>query len=133
MRGPKGVCVVLFDESGRVGLQLRDGNCPDFPHQWALFGGKMEDGESPENAIHREMVEELNLDLPAFTELGRYSFRETEIFAFASICDPSKIVLNEGAGFAFFRTTDALKLKLGFNAKEVLLDFVSKSGIQSLE
>jgi ADP-ribose pyrophosphatase YjhB (NUDIX family) len=42
-------------------LQLRDDIAPSYPHHWGLFGGHMEEGESPEVAVWRELEEELQL------------------------------------------------------------------------
>ena len=45
-------------------LQLRDNN-PEIscPGMWGLFGGKIEKHEKPENAIVREIKEELDIEL----------------------------------------------------------------------
>src|SRR5215213_9108905 len=42
-------------------LQLRDEIAPTYPHHWGLFGGHMEEGESPDRAVWRELQEELQL------------------------------------------------------------------------
>lgn len=64
-------CVVL-DEQARVLLIHRQG--PN--QQWELPGGKVEEGESSENAAQREVGEELGLTVHACKELGDTSFRE---------------------------------------------------------
>lgn len=42
-------------------LQLRDDIAPTYPYHWGLFGGHMEEGETPEAAVWRELDEELRL------------------------------------------------------------------------
>jgi len=52
--------LVILTVNGRYAMQLRD-NRPDIddPGLFGLFGGKIENGESPEEAIAREINEEL--------------------------------------------------------------------------
>src|SRR3954464_15468376 len=56
-------------------LQLRDIKAPTYPHHWGLFGGHMEEGESPDFAVWRELQEELQLTPPmvAAWRLGHQS------------------------------------------------------------
>src|SRR6185436_18419652 len=59
--------VFLVDPRGRVLMQHRDSHAKVSPNQWAMPGGKIEDGETPEEAALREVWEE---------EIGRASCRE---------------------------------------------------------
>ncbi len=56
------VSAILFNSNGQVLLQQRD-NKPQLPYAgyWALFGGRIEDGEQPEIALRRELIEEIEL------------------------------------------------------------------------
>lgn len=56
--------VLLFDRRHRLLVYLRD-NKPDipFPNHWDFFGGHVEEGETPEEALIREVKEELGVDL----------------------------------------------------------------------
>jgi 8-oxo-dGTP diphosphatase len=60
------VCgVILYTDDGRVLLQQRDDK-PTIPYPgcWTFFGGALEAGETPDEAIRRELLEELNLEQP---------------------------------------------------------------------
>lgn len=56
--------VLLFDGGGRLLIYLRDDK-PEipFPNHWDLFGGHLEAGETPEQALVREVREELGITL----------------------------------------------------------------------
>jgi 8-oxo-dGTP diphosphatase len=49
--------VLLIDERGWILLQLRDANGA-YPHHWGTVGGKVESGETSEEAARRELAEE---------------------------------------------------------------------------
>jgi 8-oxo-dGTP pyrophosphatase MutT (NUDIX family) len=64
---------LLITAEGRYLMQLRD-NKPSIilPDHWAFFGGTVDDGETAEEAIRRELVEELEFtarEVAFFTEL----------------------------------------------------------------
>lgn len=57
-----GAGIILLNHNNEVLLLLRDDK-PEipFPNMWDIPGGKVEENETPENGIRREMDEELGL------------------------------------------------------------------------
>src|SRR5881396_885748 len=62
--------LAILLRNGRYVLQLRD-NKPGIaaPGLWALFGGAVEQNEAPEEAVRREVYEELGLKVETFRHL----------------------------------------------------------------
>jgi 8-oxo-dGTP pyrophosphatase MutT (NUDIX family) len=109
---------LLVTPDGRYLMQHRD----DIPHimlpgHWSCFGGAIEPGESPDAALRRELLEEIEFparEVAAFTEMDvlmpltpprrdRMYFFAVPILA----ADVDAMVLHEGQGKALF-TPEAL-------------------------
>ena len=97
-RGPQTpvseVAIAMIECDGRWLLQLRDDiEGILYPGQWALFGGHLDPGETPEAALRRELEEEINWagsDLTAWFELRdgqriRHFFRGPLAVPFGSL------------------------------------------------
>lgn len=85
-------------------IYLRD-NKPTipFPNHWDLFGGAVEKGESPEEALVREIHEELGIWLDNFHKFGIYECLKGDIrpnikHVFWAVIDKptNELVLHEG-------------------------------------
>lgn len=62
--------VVLVDTDGRVLISSRPDYKTVMPGYWEFPGGKLEEGETPEEALRREIDEELGIKLGCFTPLS---------------------------------------------------------------
>src|SRR6266540_6822755 len=60
--GPRGAAFLLCRRSAKLNRHAR---------QWALPGGRLDPGETVEQAARRELHEELGVDLPGGAVLGR--------------------------------------------------------------
>jgi 8-oxo-dGTP pyrophosphatase MutT (NUDIX family) len=108
---------ILITEDDRYLLQHRD-NDPQifFPDMLCLFGGALEEGESPEAGLRRELREELELEAGGMRYFTRLAF--DAIYADGGLCQryyfevPIKpglmdsLVLREGAAMRLMTAND---------------------------
>ena len=109
---------ILKDDNGRILLQHRDKNDEALPNYWAFFGGGIEEGETPEQAVIREAQEELQIK-PKLKFFGRYVYnyenKPIEVFVFIGKMDYSvedlKKQQREGDDLRLFSFDELKKLK----------------------
>jgi 8-oxo-dGTP diphosphatase len=130
---PRGVGVILYTDDGKVLLQQRD-NKPSikYPGYWVIFGGGVEENETPEQAIRREMVEELGLKLGEIRLISTPTLRldnaliKQYIYISKLTTTPDKLVLSEGSAFGLFSKEMIEEIKIGFNFREILDSFFAE-------
>ena len=114
--------MLLRDTQGRLLMQHRDGAAPAWPCKWGLPGGGIEPGETPEEAMRREVEEEtgIHIDgsialfwecvLPAISHPGAY--RQWYVYHAQTRARQEDIVLGEGQAMVFTPLDDVLRLDL---------------------
>ena len=117
--------IILYNNKKEILLQHRDKNAPRLPNYWALFGGGIDKGESIEEAIHRETLEELNYQLknPELIMEEKFIGQQNHGIKYVfkeKYNSKKKLTLLEGQGMAWYTIDQALKLKIVDHDKEVL-------------
>jgi 8-oxo-dGTP diphosphatase len=73
--------VLLFDRRNRLLVYLRDNKTDiPFPNHWDLFGGHVEAGETPEEALVREVKEEVGVELANWEFFRTYVCTEGDAY-----------------------------------------------------
>jgi 8-oxo-dGTP diphosphatase len=114
----RGAMLLIVTEQLKLVLHHRD-NKPGITHPgcWAGFGGKVEDGESIEQALRREVREETEIEIhdPIFLiEECDYEGDGSLISLFYIVggIDPSHIHLHEGSAIGVFDVRELPSLNL---------------------
>ena len=110
--------VIFYDKEHRVLLQDRTGYKGQMEEHWGFFGGGIEKAESPEQALMREIREELGFNLKKYEFLGVFSGKsknlETTRYAFTAKLENIKNFKQmEGRGMKLFTIQQAQKLTFG--------------------
>jgi len=75
LRACDAVAALLVTDQGQYLLQLRDDKSNIwYPGYWGLFGGAVDEGESPEDALCRELSEEISFNPESFTHFTNFTF-----------------------------------------------------------
>jgi 8-oxo-dGTP diphosphatase len=138
---PVEVALAILYREGKFLMQLRDDkpNIP-YPGHWSLFGGHLELGETPEEAIKRELLEEINYAVAAPIEFGFYTdFKAIRHVYHAPLTvSLTDLSLQEGWDFALL-STESIRQGSCYSIKandirpfgkihqQILLDFLAKN------
>lgn len=134
-------CYLLVDRSGALLLQERDSHAPHHPDKWTMPGGQIEPGESPEEAIHRELEEETEVVLgPGALQPWRVERRpdptgapvDYHLFTAAVSITDADIVCHEGRQFVFQPPARFGSLDLSPSSAEVIARLLSSERWQRL-
>lgn len=110
-----------------VFLQKRAKDAKRLPDWFGFWGGGAENDETPEEALKREIKEELDLNIKGYSYFGKYEFyKSIKDFYFLEVGEDfeSKITVLEGEYGKFFSLDEIMsEEKLILEDKIVLDDF----------
>ena len=126
----EGTSIIFVNDQKQILLFLRDDK-PGLPYRnmWDIPGGHVEDGETPEQCIVREMKEEMDLTLKQFELFSVMEFDDRIEYTFWTKVnfDIEKITLHEGQQLKWFTESEAKNTKLAYGFNEIVNDFFKKS------
>jgi 8-oxo-dGTP diphosphatase len=126
---PKGTSLIFINDREQVLLLLRDDN-PRIPYanMWDLPGGHVEEGESPQECICREMKEELGLDLEGVVPFSVVEFEDRTEYVFWKGMNLAidGIKLTEGQRLRWFSQAEVERTSLAFGFNRILTAFFCK-------
>ncbi|WP_183094904.1 NUDIX domain-containing protein [Nocardioides stalactiti] len=134
--------ILLVDPRGWVLLQERDEHPVIDPDRWGFVGGHVDEGEDPETAAYRELLEETGLRVePPLLELwGEFSvfheaydsFDDAFVFTAATTATDADVVVGEGRQIVFVDPAQVGDLPLTASATQILPEFLLSERYRSL-
>ena len=132
MMKKRDVAVLILHNGNKILLQKRSRTAKRFPEKWGLFGGGIEEGESPETGLKREIAEELELKLNKVRKVYELAYTLVEknevgtIYAFYASYDKEKLSLNEGDEMKWLEIDEALTYDLSPDYRKII-EYVSQN------
>ena len=124
MAGRNVSVLILHNFAGKILLQHRTEDAPRFPGYWGFFGGGIELGETPEQALAREAVEELSYrtENPHLLSTHKISFQGEDYYVhvFVEKYDNQPLVLGEGQGMEWFSPEETKELKIVDHERKII-------------
>ncbi|EKQ68854.1 ADP-ribose pyrophosphatase [Leptolyngbyaceae cyanobacterium JSC-12] len=136
------VALAILCQDGKFLMQLRD----DYPHilypgHWGFFGGHLEPGETPEQGVKRELVEEIGYCPPTLIPYHLQADSQVirHVYYGNLEVDLSKLVLTEGMDLDLLTPEDIQRgdrystrigqvRPLGAPHRQILLEFIERFG-----
>lgn len=134
---PVEVAIAILPQNGQFLMQLRD-DIPGivYPGHWGFFGGHIDPGEQPEQALWRELQEEIGYTPPSVSKYKTYSdeFAIRHVFVAPLVVPVEKLDLKEGWDLGLFTIEDIRRgdryseragkvCPMGDRHQQILLDF----------
>jgi 8-oxo-dGTP diphosphatase len=100
------VACAIIEKDGKV-LATQRGAAMSMPMKWEFPGGKIDDGESPEECLRREVSEEIgvtvNVVLALSSHTHRYDTFIVTLYPFVCTISSGEIILHEHAALRWLK------------------------------
>lgn len=132
--------IILVNTNGEILLNLRDDSPTNsWPNCWDVIGGTVEDSETPDECILREMHEETGETLTAVDRFKAYDVplqnggvAKFHVYSGRLDKPACELILGEGQAHRFFSTSELDRLNIARGTDVVLRDFVASSTYKAL-
>lgn len=126
--------IIVDNDKKAILLQQRDSRPANYPLCWTLFGGGVEEGETAQEAVERELKEEIGLEKDKILSIQEVQTNDQENtnvqYIYEVVLKPEVVIedlkLSEGNDMRFFVKEKIFNsnLQFAFNIKTVLENYL---------
>lgn len=120
------VCSFAITQNKNKILLVKLAEVYSYAHHWSFPGGVVEPGESLEDSVMREVLEETGISVCVGELFESFTYGENEITIFKALYTSGTIALqeNEISDAQWFTLDEALQLPLAYDVKGTLSKLV---------
>lgn len=116
--------IITREEDGKIFIGRRALNKEYAAGKWETIGGSIEKGETAEEALTREVKEELAVKIKHFQYFGDYQYKDRTFRVFIVKLDKEPVPNKDDfADWGWFPESEIVKMDFAINCKEKLLDY----------
>jgi len=118
--------IIIRKEDNKVFITRRKENKEFSPGLWETVGGRIEKGETVEEALKREVKEELNVDIKNFDHFGDYGYKDYNKLFKTFIVELEKEPIPNKSDFeewGWYLKEEIENKKFAANCKERIMDY----------
>lgn len=118
--------IIVREKDDKVFIARRKESKEFSPGLWETIGGRIEKGETIEEALKREVQEELNVGIKSFKFFGNYEYRDYNKLFKTFIVELKKEPVSNKLDFeewGWFSREEIGKKTFAANCKERILDY----------
>ncbi|MFH1307507.1 MAG: NUDIX domain-containing protein [archaeon] len=121
--------VAIIEKDGKYLLGLESKDSP-IKGKWRLLGGKLEKGETPEQALHRELMEEASIEIKVVKYLFDIKAEHSDILIYVFLAKYLKGNLKprieEHESIKWFSLEEVKSLNLAKTTKEIIERYLGR-------
>ena len=116
-----GVSAIIIRDK-KIFLTKRPDYFRDEPSSWCCPGGLQEEGETKEDTVIREVMEEVGLKFIPIKILSTYQWKDRDLYRYLGNVEEGEVKMQEEevVEYGWFSYNEAKDLKFAFEYREVL-------------
>jgi 8-oxo-dGTP pyrophosphatase MutT (NUDIX family) len=122
--------LILHPTEKALLLGKRSNQAKHSPGQWSLFGGTVEDGETPEVAVVREVLEETGIVFVLEDLVGSHQNENWQTHFYSGRIEGElDISHDEHSDSGYFTWAEIAGMELAFDHKDIILGYLALNNL----